>query len=571
METQDEIETLVRRLVDNPHDQAAITQAHRSGQSDPRIEDLGHSSTAAYEEHSLATSTATGGDASTVRARSEERRDSPASCQAPLGVEDPDENRVQVRMVVPAAVRAVFDEGLDLHRAVSGEEASVESFVEALVAEALSGHHSPDLDEIEVRHLLPGQRAAALEEALARTTDRWRSLTANDPIQDAADDAESIEALLGASETTKRFQAVSDAAGTGDAAALDGQIRTLMTLEDEIERRLGQLLAEMGDAGAWSRMLFAGAGHFGEERLGLSRTSAEDRAGLCRALRRLPAVREAYENGRIGFEAALLIRRVLDRRAATAGEEEAWVARAQEVTVKRLRDEVRLLGRTLAAEPLESPLAPPDDAGWQNSIRRGPGTAIARVAPLGKVAAEGRSPDVFLRLRLPEALAEDFLACVEARRRELAELVDGLVGEGVVIDRTATGSALAARTFSSRSGRVPAWVGLLALIEDYVATWDDPRQAPRRAADAVYIRDGWRCTAPGCTSRRNLEEHHLIYRSRGGTDDLRNRTCLCRLHHQLGEHGGLASCRGEAPLGIVWRLGRDALGGWYRNERRLSG
>jgi len=37
METQDDIETLVRRLVENPHDQGAITQAHRSGQSDPRV------------------------------------------------------------------------------------------------------------------------------------------------------------------------------------------------------------------------------------------------------------------------------------------------------------------------------------------------------------------------------------------------------------------------------------------------------------------------------------------------------------------------------------------------------
>ena len=37
METQDEIETLVRRLIENPHDQVAITQAHRSGQSDPRV------------------------------------------------------------------------------------------------------------------------------------------------------------------------------------------------------------------------------------------------------------------------------------------------------------------------------------------------------------------------------------------------------------------------------------------------------------------------------------------------------------------------------------------------------
>lgn len=37
METQVDIEALVRRLIENPHDQAAITQAHRSGQSDPRV------------------------------------------------------------------------------------------------------------------------------------------------------------------------------------------------------------------------------------------------------------------------------------------------------------------------------------------------------------------------------------------------------------------------------------------------------------------------------------------------------------------------------------------------------
>jgi tetratricopeptide (TPR) repeat protein len=37
MDTQDDIEALVRRLIENPHDQAAITQAHRSGQNDPRV------------------------------------------------------------------------------------------------------------------------------------------------------------------------------------------------------------------------------------------------------------------------------------------------------------------------------------------------------------------------------------------------------------------------------------------------------------------------------------------------------------------------------------------------------
>ncbi|HEV8700545.1 MAG TPA: hypothetical protein VGV60_04640, partial [Candidatus Polarisedimenticolia bacterium] len=48
-----------------------------------------------------------------------------------------------------------------------------------------------------------------------------------------------------------------------------------------------------------------------------------------------------------------------------------------------------------------------------------------------------------------------------------------------------------------------------------------------------------------------------------------NRICACHFHHDLGEHGLLASCRGKAPLGILWRLGKKDLGVWYRNERRV--
>ncbi|HEY3174554.1 MAG TPA: hypothetical protein VGK94_02200, partial [Candidatus Polarisedimenticolia bacterium] len=55
----------------------------------------------------------------------------------------------------------------------------------------------------------------------------------------------------------------------------------------------------------------------------------------------------------------------------------------------------------------------------------------------------------------------------------------------------------------------------------------------------------------------------------GGGHDEANRECLCRFHHQCGEHGGLASCRGQAPLDVVWRLGRQDVGTWWRNEVRM--
>ena len=125
-----------------------------------------------------------------------------------------------------------------------------------------------------------------------------------------------------------------------------------------------------------------------------------------------------------------------------------------------------------------------------------------------------------------------------------------------------------ARKLVAHGHEVPSWVGLLALIEEFVVTWDVAQQPRRPSEDAVHIRDGWRCMAPGCTSRRNLQEHHVRYRSQGGGDEMDNRLCLCAFHHQRGEHGDLASCRGSAPLGIEWSLGRGGRGGLFRNEMR---
>ena len=108
------------------------------------------------------------------------------------------------------------------------------------------------------------------------------------------------------------------------------------------------------------------------------------------------------------------------------------------------------------------------------------------------------------------------------------------------------------------------------LLENYVETHDDPKAFPKRAGDAIYQRDGHTCMAPGCTARCSIEDHHVVYRSRRGSNEPWNRLCLCRFHHHQGEHGELAKCSGKAPLGVTWRLGKEGLATWWRNERRLS-
>jgi 5-methylcytosine-specific restriction endonuclease McrA len=109
-------------------------------------------------------------------------------------------------------------------------------------------------------------------------------------------------------------------------------------------------------------------------------------------------------------------------------------------------------------------------------------------------------------------------------------------------------------------------------IEDFVQEWDRDDGAPRGpdVNETAFIAFGWRCAAPGCTSRRMLQVHHVVYRSHGGGDEKENLLVLCLYHHMRGEHGDLAACRGRSPLGITWRLGPRATGRYFRNERRMS-
>jgi hypothetical protein len=291
----------------------------------------------------------------------------------------------------------------------------------------------------------------------------------------------------------------------------------------------------MADHGAWSRLRFAGAGHYAEQRLGLSRTAMRDRVRLARALRQMPLVSEAYQDGRLSLEATRHIVRVLRGQEPSVETQQLWIDRGRQATVKRIKDEVRALVRARIENGGAWPPAEPlDDAAWHASLERRAGMAQDRMERYQAMAATCRGvSNVFLSLRLPADLAKDLLGAME--------FAGALVGD-----------------------RMPQWYGLLMLLMDFVETWDE---SPERESAPIYERDGYRCMAPGCTSRRNLEDHHVLYRSRGGGHEQDNRISLCRFHHQRGEHGGLTTCRGRAPLGVVWKLGRS---GGYRNEIRLN-
>jgi 5-methylcytosine-specific restriction endonuclease McrA len=61
---------------------------------------------------------------------------------------------------------------------------------------------------------------------------------------------------------------------------------------------------------------------------------------------------------------------------------------------------------------------------------------------------------------------------------------------------------------------------------------------PPRTRRAVLARDRHQCQAPGCGRRRFLEVHHVVPRTRGGTNGADNLVTLCSACHRLQHERG---------------------------------
>src|SRR5207247_10582207 len=198
-------------------------------------------------------------------------------------------DRSLVRVRAPRPVVAAFDEAIDLYRAVEGSEATVTSFVEALVAEASAGGPPPQPDlphDADLTQTGGPPAPAVIEAALARSTDRWRHLPQS---------ADASWGLALGRSTLARLAVISRDAASGTPAERVARIKELIGIENEIEIHLGRLLASMGEQNVWNRLRFAGMGHYAEERLGLSLTTAQSRARAASLLRRFRLRRHASE------------------------------------------------------------------------------------------------------------------------------------------------------------------------------------------------------------------------------------------------------------------------------------
>jgi hypothetical protein len=139
----------------------------------------------------------------------------------------------------------------------------------------------------------------------------------------------------------------------------------------------------------------------------------------------------------------------------------------------------------------------------------------------------------------PPDVAEHFRGVLRRVRRKLG----GRADDGACV-----------RFMLSRFAAEHASLGVLAVVKKY----------------PVFERDQWLCSNPFCTGRGNFEDHHLDYRSQGGSDDLWNRACTCWWCHHVVIHGGWATLTGTAPGDLTFTVGQGRWRRSHRNGRRVD-
>jgi hypothetical protein len=287
-----------------------------------------------------------------------------------------------------------------------------------------------------------------------------------------------------------------------DAFELDRRLRAAIHLEQTLDAEMAPLLRVVRSPEYEWHEAWCAVSTYARDYLGMSAGKARSLLRLERAGDVCPELRSAYRSGSVSWVKAriLLPLLLLD----LEGEwRPRWVAWAERVTVRRLEQDVE---RALLLR-----------AGHRTAWLRcesDPARAQAPIPPEERqLCAHDVDVDATEELvwRLPRGVAALF--CALLRKLPFEALLDHALGTWLLRDPTA------------------------------------------RRPDPVIERDGYRCAVPGCSSRRNLHDHHIEFRSAGGSDAQGNRITLCAFHHQRCLHAGLLRIRGRAPAELVFELG----------------
>jgi hypothetical protein len=433
------------------------------------------------------------------------------------GTADADDPEVAWSITISRGGRRLWRLACELASRSAGAPLRTADVLELVAAEAMSGLPPRHVGLDAAWEPGPEQQAARLLHLQRHVEDRGRRTILQFLAETGVCEGFAwLEPGSGDPGPARALEKLSAGLAHADAFELDRRLREASAAMNRIDRQMAALLRIGIDRRLFREIGFATVKLYVESRLGCSARKIWSLVAIEReSWRSCAALRVAWHEGRISHLAASVLLPVISEKH---GEE--WIRRASEVTLRRLQDEVAwALDQADRCEATRPSSPPPFDADVRTDGLAGVTSDEVQMRAHGEVPRSllGPAGAVRLAFHIPvsvAAMVESALFCI-ARPGEM---------------------------------RWRVFERMLALA---VLEWT----ATPRHRDPIFERDGWRCSVPACSSRRNLHDHHVTFRSHGGSNSQGNRTTVCADHHLHGLHAGVVRATGEAPSRLVWELG----------------
>ena len=318
--------------------------------------------------------------------------------------------------------------------------------------------------------------------------------------------------------------------GQVSVAELDQRIEQAVRENERSERLLCEYLAEMNQREGHKEFGFNDIWEYAEFRFSFSERKTRYLMDLGRRLKRLPRLRAAMADGRIGWSKASKVARV-----AQPEDEAMWLDSALSLSARALERKIREDDDGVGTK-VRIWLSDDQAAVWNQAVevcRKMAGRQMYEGNCLELIAAE------FLATYASMAYQKDEACEVE---EQAAQQETDEIGEAAFVEEE--------RGVSEELAVVCPEGDSLPPTEE---------QPYGETCQEVLERDHYQCRYPGCWARANLHVHHVVFRSKTGgksrprSNSRENLLTLCVFHHRM-LHSGLIGVKGKAPDRLQWRL-----------------
>ena len=325
-----------------------------------------------------------------------------------------------------------------------------------------------------------------------------------------------------------------------DWREVDRALRRIAKRRAALDAEEARWLREAARVQIWREVACVSLLDYLEQRCGYAPRTARDRVRVAFALEELPGLTAALAAGEHSFSSIKELVRV-----ATPEHEDEWLEQCRDRTCFEIQKLVS--GRAKGSRPTDAP--EPD---LETRPLHFEDIKPSTIALLRQARAKGQedrgerlSDDALIAMLCGAFLESGTTSEASGRAKyQIAVTVCEKCNQGW---QDGAGAKLAIdATELARAECDAQRIGSLDAEWPTRATQDIPPSVRR----LVWRRDGGKCTLASCRSAANLELHHIIARSDGGTHEPSQIVLLCDSHH-TALHQGRIAITGRAPDKLV--------------------